>query len=120
LGLDPANLGVKDIARLAQQGHPEATAVIRRGGGFLGVGIAAMVNLLNPELVVVGGGVAQIGDLYFDAMRHNVRERAMPYVADTSLIGTVLLGNPAGSSIVRCSAAGANHGLVRQDQANLL
>ncbi len=90
LGLDPANLGVKDIARLAQQGHPEATAVIRRGGGFLGVGIAAMVNLLNPELVVVGGGVAQIGDLYFEAIRHNVRERAMPYVADTPIVPALL------------------------------
>ncbi len=85
-GLDPGTLGVKDIAKLARQGHPEATSAIQRGAGFLGVGIAAMLNLLNPELVVIGGGVAQIGELYFSTIRHTVRERALPYVAETPIV----------------------------------
>ena len=89
-GLDPGNLGVKDIVRLARQGHPEATSAIRRGAGFLGIGIASMLNLLNPELVVIGGGVAQIGDLYFSTVRHTVRERAMPHVAQTSIVPALL------------------------------
>ncbi len=89
-GLDPGGIGVKDIAKLAQQGHPEAMAVIRRGGGFLGVGIAAMLNLLNPELVVIGGGVAQIGELYFSTIRHTVRERALSYVAETPIVPALL------------------------------
>jgi glucokinase len=89
-GLDPAQIGVKDIARLAQQGRPEAMAVIRRGAGFLGVGLAAMLNLLNPELVVIGGGVAQIGEPYFTAVRQTVEERALSYVAATPIVPALL------------------------------
>ncbi len=89
-GLDPGTLGVKDIAKLAQQGYPEATSAIQRGAGFLGVGIATMLNLLNPELVVIGGGVAQIGELYFSTIRHTVQERALPYIAETPIMPALL------------------------------
>ncbi|MCP4196459.1 MAG: ROK family protein [Proteobacteria bacterium] len=89
-GLDPRGIELRDIARMAQQGHPEAMAIIRRGAGFLGVGIAAMLNLLNPELVVIGGGVAQIGSLYFTTVRHTVQERALSYVAETPILPALL------------------------------
>lgn len=90
LGLEPGLIGVKEIAALAQAGRPEALGVIQRGAEFLGVGIAAMVNLLNPELVVVGGGVAQIGELYFARVRQVVRERALPHVAETPILPALL------------------------------
>lgn len=90
LGLEPGLIGVKEIAALAQAGQPEALGAIRRGAEFLGVGIAAMINLLNPELVVIGGGVAQIGELYFDSIRQVVRERALPHVAETPILPALL------------------------------
>jgi glucokinase len=70
--------------------QPEARTAIRRGAGFLGVGIATLVNLLDPELVVIGGGVAQIGDLYFARVRQVVRERALPHVAETPILPALL------------------------------
>ncbi len=86
LSLEPNKIGVKEIASLAQQEHPEAIAAIQQGASYLGVGIAAILNLFNPELVVVGGGVAQIGELYFDAVQKTIQERVMAYVAKTPIV----------------------------------
>lgn len=53
-----------DVTRAAAQGDPLAQEVVREAGHWLGVGLASLVNALDPELVVVGGGVTDaVGDL---------------------------------------------------------
>ena len=52
--------------------------LMRYAGDKLGVGIANMLNLLNPEMVVLGGGIARAGDLVLDAVHKTIRGLSLP------------------------------------------
>lgn len=88
--LEPEQVGVKEIVELARANQPDAWAAIRHGGSFLGIGVASLLNLFNPELVVVGGGVAQAGELYMSEVRSVARECSLPNVAETPILPAVL------------------------------
>jgi glucokinase len=62
---------------LAHDGDPVARDVVASMGHYLGVGIGNVVNILNPEVVVVGGGVIAAGDLLLEPARAVVAERAL-------------------------------------------
>ena len=57
------------ITRLAQQGDPGARELIAEIGSWLGEGLASISALLDPEVIVVGGGVSAAGDLLLDPAR---------------------------------------------------
>ena len=57
-------------------GDPYANEVMRDTAKFLGAGIASLINLLNPEMVVIAGGVTRAGDHLFVPLRAEVRRRA--------------------------------------------
>ncbi|HEU4452645.1 MAG TPA: ROK family protein [Longimicrobium sp.] len=57
-------------------GDPYATEVMKDTAKFLGAGIANIINILNPEMVVIAGGVTRAGDHLFDPLRAEVRKRA--------------------------------------------
>jgi glucokinase len=63
--------------RLARAGDPDARAIFEELGGILGVGISSLVNVFNPELVVVGGGLAAADDLLLEPARRTVAQRAL-------------------------------------------
>lgn len=67
-----------DITRVAEQGDRAAGALLDRAGVLLGEGIAALVNAYNPDLVVIGGGIARVGERVLDAVRESVRRHALP------------------------------------------
>src|SRR5215217_2764075 len=50
------------VARAAEAGDPAAIGILERAGSALGAAIGAFVNIFNPELVVIGGGVAVLGE----------------------------------------------------------
>jgi len=83
-------------AELASAGHGDALEVMERIGFHLGIGIASYVNIFNPELVVIGGGFAQAGDLLLDPARRVVAERALPLARDVVRIVPAELGPEAG------------------------
>jgi len=68
-----AGLSTTDLYDLAVAGDPTATALFRRAGRRLGQAVAALVNILDPDRVIVGGGVAQAGDLILEPCREMVR-----------------------------------------------
>ena len=78
--------GVKEIAQLAENGNAIAAQVIQRGACFLGIGIASFLNLFNPDIIIVGGGVAQIGEQYFAEVQRVARARAQGSVRDTPIV----------------------------------
>jgi glucokinase len=90
LGLAPERLGVRELAGLARQGHPAAQAAIRQGAAYLGAGIASLLNLLNPQVVVIGGGVAQIGESYLAEVRRAAQGRAKRSVAGAAILPAAL------------------------------
>ncbi|BAS27781.1 ROK family transcriptional regulator [Limnochorda pilosa] len=67
-----------DVGHLAAQGDPGAVEVIRETGRLVGRVMASLVNVLNPSLVVIGGGVAQIGDVLLASIREAVYRRSLP------------------------------------------
>jgi len=90
---EPREVTVARIAALAasaEEGSAPARQVLGQAGGYLGQAIASLLNVLNPQLVVVGGGVAQAGAPVFAGIRQAVRERAMPSVQQTPIVPAAL------------------------------
>jgi glucokinase len=81
---------------LAAEGPGDARDVLAHVGYHLGVGIASLVNVFNPELVVIGGGFARAGDLLVEPARKVVSETALAPARDEVRIVPALLGVEAG------------------------
>jgi glucokinase len=86
----------KDIAEAAGEGDALALEVFEETGYYIGLGIASMVNLLNPELVVVGGGVSQAGDLIMGPIVRSSKANAINTLIATCPIVLAELGDDAG------------------------
>jgi glucokinase len=84
------------LVELASAGPGDARDVLEHVGFHLGVGIADFVNVFNPELVVIGGGFAEAGELLLDTARKVVAERALPPAKDEARIVMAELGSEAG------------------------
>lgn len=88
------NLPLREIAARASKGEARATATLRRGAEALGEALASAANIIDPDLIVVGGGVSSIGDLYLDFVRSSFSARAMAGPSTTPIVAA-LLGPPA-------------------------
>jgi glucokinase len=84
------------ISDLAREGDPVARDAIALVGHRLGVGIVSLVNIFNPEIVVIGGGVSAAGDLLLDPARQVVAERALSPNRDVVRIEAAAFGAEAG------------------------
>ncbi len=84
------------VTELAHDGDPIARAVLRRVGEHLGVGIASLVNVFNPSVVVVGGGVIAAGELLLEPAREVVMERALSPSKEAARIVAARFGAESG------------------------
>lgn len=84
------------VCQAAQQGDVVAKRIFTKMGEYLGIGLASVVNLLNPEKIVIGGGVADAGDILFDPLRKTLKDRAMPIQGAAVEVVQAELGNSAG------------------------
>lgn len=85
-------LTVTDIAKAAAHGDLVAQEILAEAGNQLGIALTSLVNLFNPNIVVVGGGVAQTGDLFLEPIRKAVLKRSLPAAVQAVRITTALLG----------------------------
>jgi predicted NBD/HSP70 family sugar kinase len=74
---DPSSVTTKMVAEAANQGDEMALNVFKRATEYIGIGIANLVNLLNPEMIVIGGGVSMAGDIFFDNIKEVVANHVM-------------------------------------------
>ena len=95
-GGEPANITAEMVGLAAKRGDAVALDVVRRAGGYLGVGLANLVNILKPEVIIVGGGLSKMGGLLLDPARQVVQERAFRLPAQAVRIVTAQLGDDAG------------------------
>jgi len=86
----------KLIAEAAQRGDDLAKEVFQETGEIIGAALSGAVNLLNPKLIIVGGGVAQAGELIFGPMRRTLAERAINREIQKVRVVPTLLGEDAG------------------------
>jgi len=66
-----------EVAEAARHGDLHAQEILRHAGTSIGTALAGLINLFNPSVVIIGGGVAQVGDILTTPIRQAVRDRAM-------------------------------------------
>ncbi len=86
----------EDIAHAARDGDEMAQLMMERTGMFLGIALAAVINLLNVEMIVLGGGVVEAGDLILKPTIKETRRRAFPPSFASCEIVIAELGPSAG------------------------
>jgi glucokinase-like ROK family protein len=91
------DITAREVAKAAQQGDLVAQQIISEAGTYLGVAVVSLVNLINPALIVVGGGVSQIGDLLLEPVRQAVEQKSMPAAGEHVRIISAVLGRRSSS-----------------------
>jgi glucokinase len=86
----------KLLAEAASQGDAIARAVWQETGRYIGTVLAELVNVLNPECFIIGGGVANAGKILFDPMQQTMESLAMNEVGKSTPIFQAKLGENAG------------------------
>lgn len=89
-------LPLDEVSALARRGNRKALKVWNDVGTYLGVAVVGIVNVLNPDCIVIGGGVAEAGSVLFDQVKKIVKERAMVVQASNVKIFKAKLGSDAG------------------------
>ena len=84
------------ISEAALKGDALAKGVLEDTGKHIGVGLTTIINVLNPEKIIIGGGVADAGKILFDAIRKSVNKRAMKVPKQAVSIVKAKLGTEAG------------------------
>ena len=93
-GFDTAN--TRDVVNFVAAGHPQAVHAVRAAGRHLGEALAAAVNLLNPEVIVVGGDLAEVHDQLLAGVREVVYQRSTTLATQSLRIEESKLGPDAG------------------------
>lgn len=89
--------GAEDVFRLATMGDVGAQRVVSEAADWLGYGLSLASDTLNPEVIVIGGGVSKAKDLLLQPVREAFRRYVFPVIANQTRIELALLGNDAGA-----------------------
>ena len=92
----PQKISLEKLSQLAKQKDGKALKIWSDVGGHLGVALVGVVNLLNPDAIVIGGGVANAGKVLFDRVKEIISRQAMPVQARQVKVFKAKLGNDAG------------------------
>src|SRR5256886_5938193 len=90
------DLTAEDIYQAGIKGDELALEVFRRMGVYLGIGLANLINILNPEMIVIGGGVVNAWELFAKHMHREIGERAFPVPAAEVKVVAAERGDDAG------------------------
>ncbi len=94
---DFSRVSPKIIAEAAQKGDTIAVEIIERAGYYIGQALSCICVVVNPEMIVIGGGVAQAGELLFKSIEQGLRERLFIIPVDTIRLVPAQLGMDAGA-----------------------
>ncbi len=93
---DPELVTARLVAEAADKGDIEAQEILAEAMTYLGVGMASLVNLFNPELIVIGGGLTKMGERLFGPVRRAIERRAFPPAARAVRVVPAALGDDVG------------------------
>ncbi len=93
---DIENLNIKKLFSAARKGDEMALEVIEETAELLGAGLSGVVNLLNPQAMIFGGGIIDGGAGFIEAVGAEIRKRAFPSATENLKILKAELGNDAG------------------------
>lgn len=94
--LSSNEITVRDIFKQAKNNNPVAKQTVQDSAYYLGRGLASFINIFNPNIIIIGGGVAQAGKIYIDKVRETTLQYAMKRTSENVEIVAASLGNKAG------------------------
>ncbi len=89
-------ISLEELSALAGKGDARAKKIWEQVGSRLGIALSGIVNVLNPDVIVIGGGVAKAGRILFDTVRETIGRRAMSVQSKRVKIHPAALGSDAG------------------------
>jgi glucokinase len=84
------------VASAARRGDLLSNEVVKLAGRYLGIGLANIVNIFNPDMIVIGGGVSKMGELILKPARKTMKEHAFKLPARRVSVVKSRLGENAG------------------------
>jgi len=92
---DLSKISLEDIFRAAKEDDELALEALEKAGEALGGRIAYLINILNPEVIVVGGGIEEAGSILFDSIKQMVRKWSFDEAADVVKVVPARFGKDA-------------------------
>lgn len=90
------DLSAQEVTRLARRGNKAAQRVLQEAGNYLGLGLANLVSILNPQMIVVGGGLSGAGELLLAPARKTMKRWGQPLAVQQVRVARSRLGGRAG------------------------
>jgi glucokinase len=90
-------VGAEDVAQAAAAGDVVANEILDEAARYVGIGLGSLINLVNPEAIVVGGGVSKIGARFLDPVIAEARRRSFPQSFGDCTIKFAELGERVGA-----------------------
>jgi len=90
------DVSLEELSRLARKQNKKAKTIWSKVGSRLGTAFVGVVNLFNPDAIVIGGGVANAGKILFARVRETIAKRAMNVQARRVKVFKTKLGSDAG------------------------
>ncbi|OQY16648.1 MAG: transcriptional regulator [Anaerolineaceae bacterium 4572_32.2] len=93
---DPERITARLVAEAASRGDSEAQEILSEAMDYLGIGMANLVNLFNPQLIVIGGGLMNIGEKLFRPVRRAIDQHTFTPATQAVRVVPAALGDNAG------------------------
>ena len=90
------HVNARTVALAAEAGVPLARAIIQNAAEAIGVGLVNIIHCFNPEIIILGGGVTQMGPMLMEPALRVVQERAMKFPRESVRIVQAQLGHNVG------------------------
>lgn len=90
------DISAEDVFNCTAKGDPLSSAVAEKASYYLGYALGAISMVINPEKIVIGGGVSHAGDALLDPVKKYFKKYSLPRVYQNCAISTARLGNDAG------------------------
>lgn len=114
-GGTPERLTTVQLAEAARDGDDVARSVVQASGRYLGIAAASVINLFNPDRLILGGPLAAAGPVFLDAVREEARRRALAVPFSAVQICPSALGSDAGAIGAAALVLGHASDLLLQD-----
>jgi len=86
------NLTAADVAGAARHGDMVAQEIVSQAGEYIGIALASLINVVNPGMIIIGGSVSLMGDLFLEPIRQTATKRSLPASAQDVRITAAYLG----------------------------
>ncbi len=96
IGTDPERLTIRKLFTAIRRNDTIGPEVLEETGEMLGRALAGLVDVVNPEMVILGGGVVEGGSLFVDIVNRSLRENALEIATESLRVVPARLGNAAG------------------------